>query len=380
MKIVFISNILNHHQTSFCENMQELCEEFFFIATDNSSTLGYQKSILADYLLNYYKEEQKAKCIEKIKAADVIIIGSAPISLVKFTKKDVVIFRYSERPLKKGLQIVKYIPRLIKWHITTVHPKKTYMLCASAYTAYDYRLFGMYKNRTYKWGYFPQAKTHDIDALLNNKEKNLILWAGRFLDWKHPDLAISVAKKLKIAGYNFNLNIIGDGQLKEQLERQILENNLADCVHLLGSMKPEQVRGYMEKSQIYLFTSDFNEGWGAVLNEAMNSGCAIVASHAIGSVPFLLEDGKNGYIYKNGQEEDLFEKTKLLLDSEELCKEVGKNAYLTILNEWNAKIAAQRFVSLYQEIKEKKTCNLFEEGPCSKAQKIKNRWYKKIKI
>lgn len=51
-------------------------------------------------------------------------------------------------------------------------------------------------------------------------------------------------------------------------------------------MKASEVRSYMEKADIYLFTSDFNEGWGAVLNESMNSGCAVVASHAIGSVPF----------------------------------------------------------------------------------------------
>ena len=49
----------------------------------------------------------------------------------------------------------------------------------------------------------------------------------------------------------------------------------------------------MEKSEIFLFTSDKGEGWGAVLNESMNSACAVVASHAIGSVPFLLKDGEN---------------------------------------------------------------------------------------
>jgi glycosyltransferase involved in cell wall biosynthesis len=61
-------------------------------------------------------------------------------------------------------------------------------------------------------------------------------------------------------------------------------------------MAPEAVRDHMEAADIFLFTSDFNEGWGAVLNESMNSACAVVASHAIGSVPFLLKDGENGFI------------------------------------------------------------------------------------
>lgn len=55
-----------------------------------------------------------------------------------------------------------------------------------------------------------------------------------------------------------------------------------------------KVREHMEDADIFLFTSDYNGGRGAVLNESMNSGCMVAASHAIGSVPFLLEDGKRG--------------------------------------------------------------------------------------
>ncbi len=50
---------------------------------------------------------------------------------------------------------------------------------------------------------------------------------------------------------------------------------------MLGAMSPDKVRAYMERADVFLFTSDFNEGWGAVLNESMNSGCAVVASHAM---------------------------------------------------------------------------------------------------
>ena len=79
----------------------------------------------------------------------------------------------------------------------------------------------------------------------------------------------------------------------------IREKKLEDCVHMLGAMSPDEVRKHMEQANIFLFTSDRNEGWGAVLNEAMNSGCAVVASHAIGSVPYLIKNGNNGYIYEN---------------------------------------------------------------------------------
>ena len=48
----------------------------------------------------------------------------------------------------------------------------------------------------------------------------------------------------------------------------------------------------MEKSHIHLFTSNHLEGWGAVVNEAMNSGCAVVANREAGAVPYLIEHGK----------------------------------------------------------------------------------------
>lgn len=100
-------------------------------------------------------------------------------------------------------------------------------------------------------------------------------------------------------------------------------------------MNPNEVRKYMEKANIFLFTSNYEEGWGAVLNEAMNSGCAVVASHAIGSVPFLINDGVNGYIYKNGNKKELCKLVEMLALSKELREKIGVEAYKTLYNTWS---------------------------------------------
>ena len=47
-------------------------------------------------------------------------------------------------------------------------------------------------------------------------------------------------------------------------------------------------------------TSNQEEGWGVVVNEAMNSGCVVIGSNLAGSVPYLIENGKNGLIYNCG--------------------------------------------------------------------------------
>ena len=102
----------------------------------------------------------------------------------------------------------------------------------------------------------------------------------------------------------------------------------------------------MEKTEVYLFTSDYKEGWGALLNEAMNSGCAVLASHAIGAVPFLLRHGENGVVFESGNLKDMEEKAEMLLKSAEKRKRLGSAAYETILQEWNAEIAADRLVEI----------------------------------
>lgn len=122
------------------------------------------------------------------------------------------------------------------------------------------------------------------------------------MDWKHPDLAIKVARRLLNDGISIEMEMIGTGPLFEQMGTEISRNNLEHSIKLLGTMPPDDVRLRMERAGTFLFTSDRNEGWGAVLNEAMNSGCAVVASSAAGATPYLIRDAANGFAYKNEEE------------------------------------------------------------------------------
>ena len=382
MKIVMVSNYFNHHQKFFCDAMYEKIEgDFYFIATremgEERKRLGYQMLDFPPYVvLSYTDELQKKYSQSLIDQADVVVFGSAPQDLLKGRMRErKIIFRYEERPLKKGNQWFQYIPRLIKWRKNNYPSNSIYMLCASAYTASDYAKFGLFKNRTYKWGYFPETYKYDISNLLSQKDHRLILWCGRFIDWKHPELIIDLAKQLKEEGYSFKIKLIGTGEMEEELSRRIEQFCLDEFVEIQKAMQPEQVRKTMEQAGIFLFTSDFQEGWGAVLNEAMNSGCATVASHAIGSVPFLMEHNKNGLIYQNGNFEDLNHKVKYLLDNVDVQTQFGEEAYNSITQLWSAEIAAERFYDLCLNIIDGNITPIHTNGPCSKAYKLRNEWF-----
>ena len=380
--VTFYSNYINHHQLPFSKEMVILTNNnYHFVSqkaiSEKRIALGY-KNISNDYdfvVKTYDSEKELNRAYDLASSSDYVIFGATKDDyVIKRIKENKMTFEYSERLNKRKpspyLWLKKYGNMLLNRVI--YKNKNLFLLCSGSYVAGDFKEFNMYQNKTYKWGYFPECKEYDVDKLMNVKEENSILWVGRFIDWKHPEMAIKVAKRLKEENINFKLNIIGQGVMEEELKKMINDNNLNNEVSILGSMPPEEVRKVMEKTSILLFTSDYQEGWGAVLNEAMNSGCACVTSHAIGSAGYLINHKENGLIYKYEDFNDLYENVKTLLNDKNFIKQIGTNAYKTIKETWNAKIAAERFLLLAKEL-EKGNDTPFTEGPCSKAIPLKNK-------
>lgn len=378
MIITFYSNYLTHHQIPFCNALNSMGEvQFFFVSTqpmeEERRTGGWEFKEVYPYELCAFESNEKEQMAEELAIdSDVVIIGSAPEKYVEIRMKSAekkLTFRYSERIYKRGRWRV-LSPRGMWVRYKTYFryiDKPLYMLCASSYTAGDLAMLGSYLGRCYKWGYFPETKRYDdIEGVVERKEQNAILWAGRLIGWKHPEMAIEVAKRLKDEGLVFHLNIVGDGPLRKNLQKDIEINGLQENVSLLGSVPAAEVRKYMEASSLFLSTSDQNEGWGAVVNEAMNSGCAVVVSKAVGAAGFLICDDNNGLTFRSGDIDELYNKVKQLLQDNDKEKALGREAYTTITDLWCAEIAAHRFVATAKSILSGRR-EFFSSGPCSKA-------------
>lgn len=385
MKCVFVSNFLTLHQTPFCEELYKtLKDDFCFVSSEPMSKdrkdlkWGIPK---APYELRPYESEKDRLFAEKmIASADVAIISGNPnryLNIKKRLKSGKLTFRYSERLYKSAKTGIKDLLRRVKYIHKNAGYKNLYLLGASAYAAADYASIGLFKDKAYSWGYFPAfEKIDDIDHLISEKEENSITWVARLISWKHPEVPILVAEKLKKDGYSFKIKMVGIGYMEEELASLIKEKRLEEQVELLGVKTPQECREYMKKSEIFLLSSDRGEGWGAVVNEAMNSCCAVVSSHAVGSAPQLIEDGINGCLYRDGDIDDAYLKIKKLLDDKQYCHTVGKNAYKTMETEWNGKIAAQKFLILSEGLlKTPKEDEPFKTGVLKKAKILKNNWY-----
>lgn len=365
MTLTFVTNLVHHHQLPVADEFYSLLgAEYHYIATDPLPEWlvkgGYDPSLERPYLVRTYESsEAMAKARHLIDESDVVIIGSAPAEWVyKRKKANMITFHYNERWLRFGVWR-KFMPKSLYkiWkHHFQFRNYRTYMLCASAFTAKDVHFFGCYPKKCFKWGYFTKVDCDlEVEALelgASTLEITPLMWCARFLKLKHPELPVQLAHKLKQKGYRFYIDMFGSGDEMEHVKTLIKELGVEDCVNLRGNLPNEEILLEMRKHSIFLFTSDRNEGWGAVLNEAMSNGCAVVGSNEIGSVPYLIKDEFNGMIFKSKKINSLYDKVTGLIDDPEKCHSIRLESMRTMKEVWSPKNAAVCFLKLVQHINE----------------------------
>ncbi|WP_195534303.1 glycosyltransferase family 4 protein [Bacteroides finegoldii] len=380
MTIVFVTVALNIHQVGIADELYRLTDgNYWFIEIgdiggDNSKGGKLNNFSQRSYLIKTTDGEASVqKALQLVRDADVMIYGAAPLMYLRERiKTGKLTFMYSERWLKKGI-LNLLSPRLLKqqwFYHTHCHGKPFYVLCSSAYAVRDFRLMRSFIGKCYKWGYFTDVHEFDIKSILYKKRENSrvkILWVARLIDWKHPEVMIELALQLLQEKVDFIINMIGSGDMFNQLQIQIQKHELGEHVHLLGSMSNERVRQTMLSHHIACFTSDRNEGWGAVLNEDMGSGCCPVGSIEAGATPYLIKDGLNGFSFDLKKKNDLFEKVLWLIKHPEERERMSIEAYKTIRDVWSPKNAAEQLYKLCQSMLQGESY-VVEDGPCSKAE------------
>ena len=357
MTITFVTNFFHHHQWPVADHLYSMIgANYHYIATAPVSDIlvkgGFDPNQDRPYLIHaYHDEETMSRARKLIDESDVVIIGAAPIDWVlKRQSENKVTFHYSERWLKNRVwryymptslfNIWRYYGRFSK--------KRVYLLCASAFAASDVRRFGCFPNKCFKWGYFSPVSQDIVEHISDKSSADVIsiMWCARFLDWKHPELPVRLARRLKDKSYNIRINMFGTGIEYETIKSLCRDLDVEDIITFKGNVPNEEFLNQMRNHDVFLFTSDRNEGWGVVLNEAMSNGCAVVASHEIGSVPYLLKDGVNGLIFQSNNLDSLEQKVTYLLDNGELINKFGRVAMQTMRSEWSPKVVAERFLKL----------------------------------
>lgn len=381
MTITFVSNYINHHQIPFSDACyRELGEGYCFIQTEPMEeerlAMGWGGGGRPPYVRCLYEEEEI--CRKRMLESDIAIFGwisredllDVTDIIDKREKSGKLSFRLSERLYREG-QWKAVSPRGLwkkyKDH-TRFRNKQVCLLCAGAYVASDFHIVRAYPGKMLKFGYFPETRRYTEEEFQSLKEKDgrvHIVWAGRFMPLKHPEYAVRIGEELEKAGESFHIHMAGGGELEAEIKGQVRKKGLEERFTFYGYTEPGKVRHIMEKCHIHLFTSNRLEGWGAVVNEAMNSGCAVVASGEAGAVPFLIENGKNGLIYHKDSYEEFAGLVMGLVSDKGRMEKLGEAAYETITGMWNAEHAAEELIRFCREWMESGRILPAQEGPSS---------------
>lgn len=381
MTFAFVSNYINHHQIPLCNALyRELGKDFTFIQTmpmeEERVAMGWGVDLAKlPYVKCLYREEYD--CLKIIAESDVVLLGWTMREDIAKSRlrSGRTTLRVSERLYREG-QWKAVSPRglLAKYqeHIR-YRRRDVCMLCAGAYTASDFHLIGAYPEKLFRWGYFTALRTYAQGEPEELKIKDgalHLVWAGRFIPLKHPEYVVRLAKHLRQKGYKFHIHMLGDGELEPSLRQDAAQAGLGDAITFYGYTEPEKVRDVMEKCHIHLFTSNYLEGWGAVVNEGMNSGCVEVVNAQVGAAPYLIRHGVNGLVYPDDNYDRMEETVLYLFDHWDEAKHMGRAAYETIRDTWNAEHAAAELLRFTGELQKGRIVPA-ESGPLSKAPVIR---------
>lgn len=127
------------------------------------------------------------------------------------------------------------------------------------------------------------------------------------------DRLIRLAKRLKDGGYNFYINIIGEGEHRQELENLIVENEVEDKVFLLGFINPPYE--IMSNADLFILTS-IVEGFSLVIGESFCLGLPIVSTKTTGPIE-LIDNDKYG-ILTDHDDDSIYQAVKKMIDDDKL--------------------------------------------------------------
>lgn len=289
------------------------------------------EGIKSIYILN----QRKKTMIEYIKSTNSDIIISTRCLFNKWLGK------YSKENIKK-----------IGWEHNHYHGNMKYAnKVIKSVKNFDYlvlvsknlRDFYSGKLSSVKCVYIPNI-IDDIPRIKSDLTSKNLVSVGRLSKEKgYMDLVLIFEKLLKKYP-DYKLNIIGDGEEKENIQKYIKEKKLENNIILHGFKSKEYINKILLNSSIYLMAS-YTESFGIVLIEAMSYGLPCIAYSSAEGANELIKNGKNGYLIDNRNEKEFIKKIEYLINNENKRNEMKEECINTA-----SKFTSKTIIKSWEEI------------------------------
>jgi len=153
----------------------------------------------------------------------------------------------------------------------------------------------------------------------------IILYVGRIAKVKGLYDLLDVFKKISSESKDVGLILIGSSNKIDSFKKYCRHKNIEN-VFFEGHKQKEELVKYYALADVFVLPALYDP-WGMVINEAMLSKLAIVASDRSQAAFELLKDAENGFLHKAGNRQQLYQKINILLENEKLRAYFAEKAF-----------------------------------------------------
>ncbi len=229
--------------------------------------------------------------------------------------------------LKIASKFSRKVPTVLvfdnQWHATLKQYIATFISRFTIVNIFDYvwvpgesqvlyaEKLGFNKSNTFKGFYVANKANFDVNIINPDKKfSRRFIFLGRYIDKKGiKDLWQAFSEIQDENPNDWELWCIGTGFLeKEKMEHPQIKH--------IGFVQPKDLRNYIDEGGVFVLPSYF-EAWGVVVHEFAYAGFPLLVSDAVGAGTQFVENGLNGYLFKNKSKEKLKEKMKNIISSSE---------------------------------------------------------------
>ncbi len=221
---------------------------------------------------------------------------------------------------------------------------KNYISYSEGITKAVYKLFPKLGPVTTVYAGMDMKKIESIPPFLSDKK--YIIVARRLVYDKGIDLLINAFASVLKHDPELYLYIVGDGDEKENLQKQVKKLKIENRVIFTGGISLDELIGYLKSALIHICPSRI-EGGGIVNIEASACGCVPIGSNVDG-IPEYIQDNKTGLLFESENVKDLTNKILFLLNNERARQKFIKNGYL-FAKQFDLSEIAKQYLRFYEQ-------------------------------
>ena len=215
------------------------------------------------------------------------------------------------------------------------------------------------KSQLYRWchhDHWPKIK--EVHCGVNKKlletplrpinESKKLVCVGRLCEQKGQLLLMKAARRLKDEGADFHLTLVGDGDMRKEVEGLIELYRLEDTVTITGWLGSEDIVEHIEQSRALVLPS-FGEGLPVVIMEALALGRPVVSTYVAG-IPELVQNSQNGWLIPAGNIVELTRAMREVLETPDgKLEDLGRAGRRAVEQRHDAMAEARRLAGLFRE-------------------------------